>query len=72
MLTQIPPDPVNRRHKQALYSKDDGSSISANVEIMTACRAEFDNEEELKRLSDDKQRLETNVKKGFIEESTLF
>lgn len=70
VLTQIPPEPVSLSDIQALYAKDDGSSISANVEIMTQVAELNLVNEELKRLSDDKQRLETSVK-GFMREHSV-
>ena len=46
ILNRIPPDPVNLSDIQALYSKDDGSSISANSgNNDPSCRAESINEE---------------------------
>ena len=51
VLTQIPPEPVSLSDIQAFYAKDDGSSISANVEIMTQVAELNLVNEELKRLS---------------------
>ena len=69
VLTQIPPELVSLSDIQAFYAKDDGSSISANVEIMTqVAELEFGHEE-LK----DCQTTNSALRQALVwRESTLF
>lgn len=69
VLKGIPPEPTTKADIESLYGVDDGTSIEANITIMTDVLELESVKEEIKRLGAEQDRLETNIK-GFMKEHT--